>query len=167
VAQFLGEKNTDPLDFALQIKQLQDVPGQKVTTTKTVKGSGGKVSGAPGAAGGFRKTHSPLLEMFWQGQGGIDVKNGRKVPQGFVTGHQDHVHVAAGPKTVVDLGKLAQRMGLHVGENSHFNGGRRVTGGHAPDSYHYRDMAIDVSGPPERMRHFAAVVAHMYGLKVK
>jgi hypothetical protein len=162
IAQFLQSTRTDPLDLAVQLKGLQDVPGQKVTTTTRQKAEGVGRQGSPS-----KKGMSPLLEMFWQGEGGINVKNNRKVQQGFVSGHTDHVHVAAGPKTVVRLGKLAQQMGLRVGENPAFEGGQRTTSGHAPNSYHYRDQAIDVSGDPDKMRHFAAVVAHKYGLKVK
>jgi hypothetical protein len=112
---------------------------------------------APAATGG-----SKLLELFWQGPGGINVKNGAKVPQGFVSGHQDHVHVAAGPKTVVQLGKLAQRMGLNVGENPHFGTVHPV---HVANSYHYKGEAIDVSGPTAKMRAFAHRVAQGYGIK--
>lgn len=109
-----------------------------------------------------RDGQSPLMELFWQGQGGINVKNGQRVAQGFVEGHTDHVHLAAGPKTIVKFGRLAQQMGLHVGENSHFGGVHPV---HAPHSYHYRDEAIDVSGDPRVMERFAHRVAHLYGVK--
>jgi hypothetical protein len=66
------------------------------------------------------------------------------------------VHVAAGPKTVVELGKLAQRMGLHVGENPHFGGVDPV---HVAGSYHYKGEAIDVSGDAKKMALFAQEVA--------
>lgn len=104
----------------------------------------------------------PLLELFWQGAKGIDVKNGQIVPQGFVEGHTDHVHVAAHPREVVRLGKIAQQMGLHVGENPHFGGVAPV---HAKNSYHYRKEAIDVSGPANLMALFAHRVARIYGAK--
>lgn len=105
---------------------------------------------------------SKLLELFWQGAGGINAKDGKEVPQGFVSGHTDHVHVAAGPKTVVELGKLAQSMGLHVGENPHFG---KVNPVHVANSYHYKGEAIDVSGNPAKMRAYAHQVAQMYGIK--
>jgi hypothetical protein len=108
------------------------------------------------------KGKSKLLELFWQGKGGIDVKNGQKVPQGFVSGHQDHVHVAAGPKTTIALGKLAQDMGLHVGENPAFG---KVNPVHVQGSYHYKGEAIDVSGDPALMRRYARRVAQLYGIK--
>lgn len=126
----------------------------KTVTTRAAKAHSSSTSSGLG----------PLRELFWQGQGGIDAKNGAKVPQGFVSGHTDHVHVASGPKTVVELGKLAQSMGLRVAENPHFGGVHPV---HVKGSYHYKGEAIDVSGDPKKMAHFAATVAHKYGLKVK
>lgn len=110
---------------------------------------------------GQPKGRSQLLEMFWQGDGGINVKNGKVVPQGFVDGHTGHVHVAAGPKTVLQLAKLAQDMGLNVGENPAFGGVAPV---HTKNSYHYRKQAIDVSGDPAKMRAYAHRVAQSYGL---
>lgn len=106
---------------------------------------------------------SPLLELFWQGEGGINAKNGKKVPQGFVSGHTDHVHVAAGPKTIVRLGKRAKDFGLHVGENAAFDGSN-PTSGHAPNSYHYKGEAIDVSGSPKQMKAYARYIARLYGV---
>lgn len=111
-----------------------------------------------GAGGGQGK----LLELFWQGPNGINAKNGKAVPQGFVSGHEDHVHVAAGPHTVIQLGKLAQSMGLHVGENPHFG---KVNPVHVANSYHYKGEAIDVSGDPAAMSAYAHKVASMYGIK--
>lgn len=108
-----------------------------------------------------RSGGGPLLELFWQGAGGINVKNGKVVPQGFVSGHKDHVHVASGPITTVRLGKLAQDMGLHVGENPKFGGVAPV---HVKNSNHYSNRAIDVSGDPALMRKYARRVAKQYGL---
>lgn len=158
LAQFVMSNHPDPLALAQNYAAL----GQQTQTTTKVRTTGGG-SSAPSTGGNFSKGHSPLKEMFWQGQGGIDVKNGAKVPQGFVSGHQDHVHLAAGPKTVVELGHIAQRQfGLHVGENSHFGGVHPV---HVQGSYHYKNEAIDVSGPPDKMRAFAHYVAKLYGIR--
>jgi hypothetical protein len=132
--------------------------------TSTTVDRAARASASPAAGGSSSAGLGPLKELFWQGQGGVDVKNGVKQAQGFVSGHTDHVHVASGPKTVVELGKLAQSMGLHVGENPHFGGVHPV---HVNGSFHYKGEAIDVSGDPARMAHFAATVAHKYGLKVK
>lgn len=122
---------------------------------------GGKVV-ADDKRGVLPKGHSPLFELFWQGQGGINAKNGRKVPQGFVDGHTTHVHVAAGPNTIVQLGNLAKRMGLKPGENPHFGGVNPV---HVQNSFHYRNEAIDVSGDPAKMREYAHRVASIYGIR--
>ena len=155
IAQYLGRRNQDPLDFALGIRSLQDVAPTSTATRSGANASANSDSPHP-------QGRSRLLELFWQGAGGINAKNGKKVPQGFVSGHQDHVHVAAGPKTVVELGRLAQGMGLHVGENPHFG---KVNPVHVANSYHYKGEAIDVSGDPGRMRAFAHRVASMYGIK--
>lgn len=159
VQQLLGSKNSDPVSFAMAFRAAQDVPGQATAATAPSRPTSPT---APAGGGNFRKSHSPLLELFWQGQGGIDAKNGQAVPQGFVSGHQDHVHVAAGPKTVVELGQLAQQMGLHVGENPHFGGVNPV---HVKNSFHYKGEAIDVSGDPAKMQAFAHRVARLYGIR--
>lgn len=154
VSQFLGRSGQNPVDFAMGIRAARDVPATTTTTPKPVSTSA--------AAGQTGHGASKLLELFWQGEGGINAKNNKKVPQGFVSGHTDHVHVAAGPKTVIALGQLAQRMGLHVGENDHFGGVNPV---HVANSYHYRGQAIDVSGTPAQMRAYAHRVAAMHGIQ--
>lgn len=35
-----------------------------------------------------------LKELFWNGPGATNIKNGKRVGKGFVSGHTDHVHVA-------------------------------------------------------------------------
>lgn len=103
---------------------------------------------------------SRLLELFYDPQGGW--KNGQSI--GPIGGHSDHVHVAAGPKTVKYLGEKALEMGLHVGENSNFNGGNKVSSGHASNSYHYKDEAIDVSGQKKKMDAYARWVRSTFAL---
>ena len=66
-------------------------------------------------------------------------------------------------KAVVEIGKLAQRMGLSVGENPHFGGVAPV---HATGSYHYQDRAIDVSGDPRLMAKFANLVGKRYSSRL-
>jgi hypothetical protein len=146
VTQAPAEPQADLRSALAQIAQ--DKLPSVTTSTTTSRGGGG--------GGGVPKSGSQIKELFWQGKGGIDIKNGKRVPQGFVSGHTDHVHVAAGPKTTVRLGKLAQSMGLHVGENPHFGGVHPV---HVQGSNHYKGEAIDVSGNPELMRRFAKRVA--------
>jgi len=149
VQAFLEDKGADVLDFAMQARALRDIPATRSSRTSYSGGGGG---GGGGRGGGAPRSGSSIKELFWQGPGGINLKNGRRVPQGFVSGHTDHVHVAAGPKTVDRFGRMAQRMGLHVGENPDFGGVDPV---HAPKSFHYSDRAIDVSGDPRLERRFA------------
>jgi hypothetical protein len=137
------------LMFKAGMDQAQDTPSRRVPV--------GDIASTAKAAG----IGGPLKELFWNGSGAINVKNGKRVPKGFVEGHTDHVHVAGGPKSVVVLGKLAEHMGLHVGENPHFGGVHPV---HVADSYHYKGEAVDVSGPPALMRRFAHTVARLYGI---
>lgn len=98
-----------------------------------------------------------LLELFYRGPGGLNVKHGQVVDRDFVTGHEDHVHVASGPKQTKRLMRLAKDMGLTV---------TSTTGGkHEPTSYHYAGKAIDVAGDPEKMAAFARRVASLYGIR--
>lgn len=41
-----------------------------------------------------QKYGKQLKELFWNGQGATNVKNGKRVGKGFVSGHTDHVHIA-------------------------------------------------------------------------
>lgn len=91
-----------------------------------------------------------IFEVFYDPAG--EYYDSGKLVKGAIGGHSDHVHVSAGKKYVVMLGKYAQRMGLHVGENSHFGGVAPV---HTNGSFHYKDEAIDVSGDPKLMAKFA------------
>jgi hypothetical protein len=172
IQSFLEDKSSDPVEFAAQANALKDIAPTATTKTVRIPGaaatpSGGATSGTVG--GSFGKDHSPLLELIHNtGSGpGYAVKDGRKVngPQfysGVWAGHANHVHVAAGPKTIVALGKLAKKMGLRVGENPHFGG---VSPVHVPGSYHYRGEAIDVSGDPQKMNEYARRVEAVYGIK--
>jgi hypothetical protein len=45
-------------------------------------------------------------------------------------------------RSIVDIGKYLQRVGLRVGENPAFGG---VGGGHSPTGYHPKGLAIDVT----------------------
>lgn len=128
-------------------------PSQTSTTTTTSSSSSTPSSG---------KSGSKVLELIFNNGGqGYGIKNGQTVKgsdvfSGVWGGHADHVHVAAGPKTVVALGKAAQRMGLRVGENPSFGG--VDIGAHVPGSYHGKAEAIDVSGSKPLMEKFAKYV---------
>lgn len=123
------------------------------------EGGGGKSSrkDAGGPIGG------PLLEMFYNGPGGVNVDNGKRVKRGFVSGHTNHVHVAAGPKTTRTLAKLAQDMGLTVRELEPYD---KVDPVHTGGSYHYRKQAADISGDPKLMAEYSRRVARLFGVKV-
>jgi hypothetical protein len=143
------------LELKTGLDQARDTPSRRVR----VRGAQPQPSG-----GGKQRSFGvggELHELFWNGPGAVNVKNGQRVPKGFVEGHTDHVHVAGGPKSVIALGLLAQRMGLHVGENPRFGGVHPV---HVEGSYHYKREAIDVSGDPKKMAAFARRVAKAYGL---
>jgi hypothetical protein len=146
------------------------IPG----VTKTTRTTSGSLTGSSSGGGGGRGSaalggkHSPLFELIHNtGNGpGYAVKNGQKVNGAQFysqvwAGHKNHVHVAAGPNTVVKLGKMAQEMGLNVGENPHFGTVHRV---HSANSYHYKGEAIDVSGDPQKMNRYARRVEQVFGL---
>jgi hypothetical protein len=62
---------------------------------------------------------------------------------------------------LISLGKIAEsRFGLTVGENPWFGGVDPV---HVPDSYHYKGLAFDASGPADKMLAFDHFVARNYG----
>ena len=46
---------------------------------------------------------------------------------------------------LIAFGKMIQGLGGRVGENSFFNGGHRITGGHVKGSKHYSDHALDIN----------------------
>jgi hypothetical protein len=137
VAQFLRSKNADPLDLALNVRALQQ------NAPEAPRAAPPPPSG--GAGGG------KVLELFYNGPGGVNIKNGKRVPKGFVSGHTDHVHVAAPRGALPRYKALARQMGLTI---------TSTTGGkHAPGSYHYSGQAVDVAGDPARMAAFARRVA--------
>lgn len=61
-------------------------------------GAAGDVSGNPRAMAKFsrvvaRRYGRDVEELFYNGPGGRNIKNGKRVPRGFVDGHGSHVHV--------------------------------------------------------------------------
>jgi hypothetical protein len=152
------ENSHDPnalLELQAGLDQARDTPSRRVR----VRGAQPQPS-----RGGKQRSFGvggELHELFWNGPGAVNVKNGQRVPKGFVEGHTDHVHVAGGPKSVVALGLLAESMGLKVGENPRFGGVHPV---HVEGSYHYKREAVDVSGPPKLLARFARRVVSAYGL---
>lgn len=124
---------------------------------KVVKATGGG-SSLPRKGKGKGKA-SDVYELFYDPQGGW--KFGASI--GAIGGHTDHVHVAADERRIVYVGRQARKMGLNVGENKHFSGST-PTSGHVPNSYHYKNEAIDVSGSTAQMAAFARWVRRTYNL---
>ena len=101
-----------------------------------------------------------IYELFHDPQGGW--KFGKRIAP--IGGHGGHVHVAADERRVKWVGKQAQRMGLRVAEHRAFSGST-PKGGHAPNSYHYKNQAIDVSGSAKQMAAFTRFVRRNYNLQ--
>lgn len=78
---------------------------------------------------------------------------------------------------IAGIGKIAQSMGLKVGENPAFgkvypvHAGQSAkygdTSGSGPPSWHYQGRAIDVSGDSDKLKKFNELVARRYGKRVK
>jgi hypothetical protein len=137
----LGERGKPNALLQLQagLSQAQDVPETRVRSPRDQS----------------RNQPGEIFELFFNGAGGVNIDNGRRVKKGFVSGHTDHVHLAADVETMRRANRLARRLGLNVGEY-----GENVTSGHAPNSFHYKPYgAMDVSGPEAKMREFNRRVA--------
>ena len=114
--------------------------------TKKRQRGGPNRDGMPREAGGH---YGQIFEAFHD-PAGVYYDSGQLV-KGAIGGHGGHVHVAASPRYVDWLGRQAQKMGLHVGENETFD---PVDPVHTDGSFHYKNRAIDVSGDPAAMRRF-------------
>lgn len=67
-------------------------------------------------------------------------------------------------QALINFGKYLQGQGFRVSENSYFNGGRRITGGHSRNSRHYSDRAIDVNYAPGTSRREQEAIDRIVGL---
>lgn len=157
-----GDINLDTLlAYKSTVNSLKDVPARRVAGDLEVRRTQGKpvrVQSRTSRSSGRRGTiqgGGEIYEVFHDPLG--QYWDSGKLVKGAIGGHGGHVHLAGSPVFVRRSGKLAQQMGLNVGENSAFTG-RKVTGGHAPNSFHYEDKAIDVSGDPAAMRKFARMM---------
>jgi hypothetical protein len=164
IQSFLSDKHSDPLAFAVEAKALRAIAptsSSRSSTTRSSSGGGGG-GGGKGADGSIHGSKVKEL-IFNDGGKGFGIKDGKDVDgksfySGVWAGHANHVHAAAGPRTIVRLGKKAQQMGLHVSENPHFGG---VTPVHVAGSNHYKGEAIDASSSDKaKMRAFAKFVEH-------
>jgi hypothetical protein len=136
---------------------LQDVPARKVAGDLKVQRSRGPATrlGGPRQTGGPRlTTGGGVHEVFYDPLG--RYYDSGKVVKGAIGGHGTHVHVSADPDLADELGYQAERMGLTVRENNTFDPVDRV---HTDESYHYKNMAIDVSGGTEAKRRKFARLA--------
>jgi len=80
------------------------------------------------------------------------LDEGKQV-SGAIGGHGGHLHAGTyNPRDADRIGRLAQRMGLHVAENETFD---HVDPVHTAGSLHYSDRAVDVSGDPAKLRKLA------------
>lgn len=129
-----------------------------VTTRSSSQGKNRPAAWKKGHVGSIK-----LHELFYNGPGGVNVKEGQVEPTGFVSGHTDHVHVAAQTRGETErLARLAQRMGLTVRELAPFD---KVDPVHTTNSWHYaKSGAADVSGPTDLMRKYSRKVARKAGL---
>lgn len=98
---------------------------------------------------------------------GVGLQGAKDQPATYAREKRTYRH-KGGETNIIALGKLAQSMGLHVGENIAFGG---VSPVHTEGSWHYEranlkrkaSAAIDVSGDPRTMARFAAIVSRRYG----
>lgn len=149
---------------------LEYVPGEsraqerKIAVLSYLRARQGKGAGSLAAAGvdptpyyGSRGTLrlAQTLHTLQDGPGTIEGGR-RKEPSGGRLGSSN--------ATITEIGRLAQEMGLRVGENPKFGG---VGGGHVKGSWHYSGRAIDVSGDARKMARFNRLVARQYGRHLK
>lgn len=148
-------KEADPAEFTRDVEttRTETVPGQMKRPAPRAGGTGGGAAGIPGLKG----KGSGIKELFYDPQGGW--KGQQSI--GAIGNHSDHVHVAAGKKTVIGLGKLAEEYGLTVRENPHWD---KVDPVHVAGSNHYSNQAIDVSGDAKKMSAYTKRIRRIYGL---
>jgi hypothetical protein len=143
--QYLSDRGKPDalLSLGLSLRDAQDVPastqlvpGQRREQPSPTRGSGKRVD---------------VNELFYDPLGWY-LDEGKQV-QGAIGGHGGHLHAGANSESdAVRIGKWAERMGLSVREQSHFD---PVDPVHTDGSFHYKDQAVDVSGDPKKLRRLA------------
>jgi hypothetical protein len=147
-----GDINMDKLlAYKASVNSMRDVPARQVSGLKVTKTQGspekrGGMHVAPKIPGGIYEVFYDPLGRYW---------DSGQVNKGAIGGHGGHVHVSADKKLVVRYGRLAQSMGLDVSENPAFD---PVDPVHTEGSFHYENMAIDVSGEEKKLRKFARMM---------
>ncbi|HEU4364551.1 MAG TPA: lytic transglycosylase domain-containing protein [Candidatus Krumholzibacteria bacterium] len=140
------------LSLKMGLDQAQDVPERRVRVRGAQPGQR-QQSSAPADPG-------DIFELFWNGENPANIDNGKPVKPGFVSGHTDHVHLAAPLAVLKRAAALAKKLGLTIREFEPYDDVDPV---HAKGSYHYpkpgrkRGRAMDVSGA--RMAEFANRIA--------
>ena len=129
----------------------------ETVTPRSSVGGGGSSSSSPAPAGTLR-------ELFYNGAGGVNVDEGKRVPKGFVSGHTDHVHAAvdsdADRAWIINQ---ARGLGLTITSTS---GGK-----HAAGSFHYqrtkkgRSKGLDIGGDPQAMARLSRRIAQRFGVR--
>ena len=153
-AQWLLSSSKSVADLQNRVAQAEaTVPASQPTTVTpkgrpTVRPKGGGTAKEQGL--------SPLLEMFYDPQGGFDNPSRqwdgvKRI--GAIGGHDDHVHVAAGPKTLARLDKRAAKMGLRVSS---------ATRPGDNDSFHGSGKARDYAGSPAEMAAWTRYLRRIY-----
>ena len=99
--------------------------------------------------------------MFYDPQGGFDNPSHswggvKKIPP--IGGHSDHVHVAAGPKTLARLDKRAKDFGVRV-SSADCPGAVTASGN---QSFHSVGRARDYAGSPAAMAAWARYLRRIY-----
>lgn len=62
------------------------------------------------------------------------------------------------------FGQMLQQRGFRISENSMFNGGHKIRGGHSRNSKHYSDRAIDVNYAPGTSKREQDAIDRIVGL---
>jgi hypothetical protein len=141
------------LDYKSTVNSLRDVPDRVVPGGLKVKRTQGKDVQVQTKGKLARNTAGGIYEVFYDPLG--KYWDSGRVNKGAIGDHGGHGHVSADPKLADALGRAAQRMGLNVRENETFD---PVDPVHTDGSFHYRNMAIDVSGDPKKLRKFMRMV---------
>jgi hypothetical protein len=133
------------LSLGLSLRDAQDTPA----TTSLVPGQPRRGQGSSPARGSGKRVD--VNELFYDPLGWY-LDEGKQ-QAGGIGGHGDHLHASANSESdAVRIGKWAERMGLTVREQSHFD---PVDPVHTGGSFHYTDRAVDVSGDPKKLRKLA------------
>lgn len=160
-AQWLLSSSKSTADLENRVAQAEASVPASSAQPKTVTQKGKTTVRPKGGSTAKEQGLSPLLEMFYDPQGGFDNPSHgwdgvTKIPP--IGGHSDHVHVAAGPKTLARLDKRAAKFGLRV--SSADRPGAVTASGNK--SFHSVGKARDYAGSPAEMAAWARYLRRIY-----